>query len=276
MKICIIGCGYVGRAAALKWKNAGHEITVTTRSLSRSYELRSIADVVYVLDDDWHDLLKKQDIVLLAVAPDNKSDYAQTYLRSSENLIQGIKGSSVRQVIYTSSTSVYGDYNGQWVNEETIPSPIHENAHILLAAEKVLLKATTSKVKVCIFRVGEIYGPGRNFVDKIKNRQGLAFPGNGESFTNLVHLDEIISALDLAMQKQLNGLFNLCNDIHLTRKEFYHRICQENDLSDVLWDREAKSSHMGNKRIDNSKLKLMGWSPFNVPSMLDNARLGQD
>lgn len=260
MRISIIGCGYLGKAAAIYWKAAGHEITVTTRSLERAYTLRPLADLVYILGDDWHELVKKQDVILLSVAPDTKSDYVQTYLRTAETLAMALHGSLVSQIIYTGSTSVYGEHQGQWVDENTQPNPSHSNAQILLGTEQILLKAERAQRRVCIFRLGEIYGPGRSIVARVKSMQGMTLPGTGESWTNLVHLNEIISALDLAMHHKLNGVYNLCNDIHIQRKDLYKQICTSNGWPEVQWDPLAIHSHAGNKRVSNAKLKSAGWT----------------
>jgi nucleoside-diphosphate-sugar epimerase len=262
MRICIIGCGYVGKAAAIQWKKEGHEITVTTRSLERAYQLRPIADLVYILDEDWYKLLDKQDVVLLSVAPDAKSDYIQTYLRTAENLVQVVKHSSVSQIIYTGSTSIYGDHEGNWVDEQTPPQPMNANAQILLTTEHTLLKAETDQRKVCIFRLGEIYGPGRSIAERVRKMQGSSFPGNGENYTNLVHQDEILSALDYAVKQKLNGIYNLCNDIHIARKEMYQEICQAQGWPEVQWNPAVKSPHAGNKKVSNEKLKSVGWKPI--------------
>jgi len=260
-RICIIGCGYVGKAAAIKWKYDNHEITVTTRSLNKAYDLRPFADLVYILGENWHDLIEKQDIVLLCVAPDKNSDYLNTYLRTAELLVDSLKNSEVKQVIYTSSISIYGDFQGKWVDEDHIPKPQNANAQILLATEQILLKAATQDRKVCIFRLGEIYGPERSLVDRVYRMQGIHAPGNGESYTNLIHLDEILMALDIAVQSNLNGIFNLCNDVHIPRKQLYEHICQKHQFSSVHWNPMLTSTHMGNKRISNQKLKSKGWVP---------------
>lgn len=262
MRICIIGCGYVGKAIAQKWRAGGHEIAVTTRSLERAYELRSVADLVYILDEDWSELIKKQDVVLVSVAPDVKSDYIQTYLRTAENLLKALKGSSVSQIIYTGTTSIYGDHQGDWVTEDTAPNPEHANAHILLETERIFLKMTSDTRNVCIFRLGEIYGPGRSVENRLQRMQGQKFPGNGQNYTNLIRLDEILSALDLSLKNKWSGIFNLCNDIHLQRKEWYQKICELHGWPPVQWDETLKNPHTGNKRVSNLKLKSMGWSPL--------------
>ena len=262
-RICIIGCGYVGQAAALKWKADGHEITVTTRSLERAYALRPFADLVYILSEDWHMLVEKQDVVLLSVAPDLKSDYINTYLRTAETLVASLKGSSVTQIIYTGSTSVYGEHDGQWVDENTKPQPVNANAQILLSTEHILLKAASEHRKVCVFRLGEIYGPGRSIEGRLKRMQGSLFSGNGESPTNLIHLDEIISALDIAMQNKLDGIYNLCNDTHIPRKDLYKQVCDQQGLPQVQWSPAAANPHAGHKKVSNEKLKSTGWKPKN-------------
>ncbi len=263
MKICIVGCGYLGKTAAKHWKTFGHEITVTARTLTRAYELRPLADLVYILSDDWRELVEKQDIVLLSVAPDGKSDYIQTYLRTAEALTASVKNSSVTQIIYTGSSSVYGDHAGAWVDENSLTYPLHANAEILLAAEKTLLKMTHANRQVCIFRLGEIYGPGRSLVDRVKRMQVIPPSGHGDNTTNLIHLDEIISALDIAVQKKLNGIYNLCNDIHIPRREMYQRICELHGWPEIQWNQALKNPHGGNKKVSNEKLKSIGWTPIN-------------
>lgn len=261
MKICIVGCGYVGKAAAIKWRGDRHEITVTTRSLERAYTLRPFADLVYILDEDWRELVEKQDVVLISVAPDAQSDYMETYLRTAEKLVKAVKGSQVSQIIYTGSTSVYGEHQGQWVDENTLPRPLNCHAQILLATEQRLLQADNDQRKVCIFRLGEICGPDRSLEDRVKKLQGSVCSGSGESMTNLIHLDDIISALDTAMKQKLSGLYNLCNDVHIPRKDLYKNICETYGWPMVQWNASMTNSHSGNKIVSNAKLKSTGWFP---------------
>ncbi|MBN9378933.1 MAG: hypothetical protein BGO14_03025 [Chlamydiales bacterium 38-26] len=264
MKVCIIGCGYVGRAAALKWKAEGHEVTVTTRSLEKAYQLRPIADLVYILNDDWRELIKDQDVILLSVAPDNSSDYLQTYLGSAEMLVKALRPCHGQQIIYTGSTSIYGDHQGEWVDEQSKPKPHNSQAEILLATEKTLLKAAKDH-KICLFRLGEIYGPGRSIANRVEKMQGKQIPGTGENYTNLVHLEEIMRAIDLAMKNSLQGVYNLCNDIHIKRKALYQSICEQNAWPFVQWNScNTQTLHGGNKRVTNTKLKSVGWEPLNI------------
>ena len=193
MKIAIIGCGYVGQAAALHWKKEGYTISAATRQASRIAALEDIADNVFLLNSQpLAAFLSKQDALLISVAPDSASDYASTYLHTAQTIAkEAAARCSLKQILYTSSLSVYGDHQGNWVDEKTVPLPEHENAKILLATEQVLLNCATETLKVCIFRLGEIYGPGREIENRIKRTIDKPFSGTGESYTNIIHLADI-------------------------------------------------------------------------------------
>ena len=261
MKIGILGCGYIGQAAAKFWKNKGHEISVTTRHSSKKEFLSPFADYVYCLDKDTlEEFLKNQEILIISVAPDSKNEYQNTYLGIADKITQCIPYlSSLRQLIYTSSTSVYGEYQGAWTDEKTLPLALNDHTKILLETENTLLQCRSASRKICIYRLGEIYGPERDILDRLKRMSSQPFPGNGENFTNMIHQEDVVNALDFALTQQLDGLFNLCNDFHIPRKEFYNKLCLINGLKPIEWDSSLKSFHGGNKRVSNDKLKKLGF-----------------
>lgn len=261
MKIGIIGCGYVGKAAAICLKNKGHYLSVTTRQPERIQELQSAAHQVYLIkqEADYASFLAEQEALLISVAPDAASDYLTTYLKTAESVIHLLpRAPHLRQIIYTSSTSVYGEHNGEWVDENTIPSPSNLNARILLDTENLLLSQSSKALHVSIFRLGEIHGPGRSIEERLKRTHHKVFAGTGDQYTNLIHLDEILQAIELALSKNLNGIFNLCNDFHLPRKVFYEMICKKLGLPSIRWDEQLSSTHGGNKRVSNQKIKNLG------------------
>lgn len=262
MNIGILGCGYVGQAAALPWKKSGYTLSATTRQISRIPDLETIVDQVYLIDSQsFNRFLATQDILLISVAPDSPSDYAVTYLDTAKRVAERTrKLPSLRQILYTSSLSVYGDHQGEWIDEKTPPVPTTVNAKILLEAEQVLLNCATADLKVCIFRLGEIYGPGREIEERIRRTIHTSFAGTGASYTNLIHLEDIVRALDFALQHQLDGIYNLCSDEHIPRQLFYDRICKKERLPPVQWDPARTSPHQGNRRASNAKLKNEGFT----------------
>jgi nucleoside-diphosphate-sugar epimerase len=270
MRIGIIGCGYVGMKAAAFCNHLGHDVSVTTRKAEKIESLSAVAQHVCLLNDYSFDgFIQNQEILLVCVAPGPGEDYRSTYLDTAHKISEALHHApSLKQIIYTSSTSVYGDLNGDWVDETGCCIPENESGNILLQTEQTLLGCRSPGVKVCIFRLGEIFGPGRRIVDRLKKMVNTALPGNGEAYTNLIHIEDIVGAIDFALIHQLEGIYNLCNDVHLQRKEFYNQLCRQHHLPLFSWDPSLPRLHSGNKRVSNNKLKLAGFQ-FTHPDAQD-------
>ena len=256
MKIGIIGCGYLGQKAARFWKQRGHFISAFTRCPEKILPLSQSVDRVFL---DFSSFITNQELLLVSVAPDQQSDYRSTYLRTAERLLQHIAGSSVTHILYTSSTSIYGDYSGEWVDEETEPRSETKEGLILLETEKVLLSLASSLLPVAILRLGELHGPGRQIADRLRRLQGVALPGTGDSYVNLTDVDELTRGLEFARLHALSGLFNFCSPFHPTRKELYNSICQKEEIPPVVWDPSRISPHAGNKRVCCRKIEQLGF-----------------
>lgn len=250
MRILVIGCGYVGKAAARVWKSQDHTLTLTTRSHQRIPELAPFADRVLVIQPcQFKEVLKEQEVVLLSVAPDSSAEDKATYLGSAEALLCDLDPTT-KQILYTSSTSVYGEHGGAVVDESTLLKPSTPREQILAATEK---KLQESSCKVCILRLGEIVGPGRMAVDRLRALNGRPLAGTGASITNLSPIEEIVRALTLAVQYQWEGIYNVCSDLHIPRRDYYDDICKEAGIQPVIWDPSLVSPHAGNKTVSNAK-----------------------
>ncbi len=253
MKICIVGCGYVGSRAARYWRERQHIITAATRSPNRLNELETLAGQALLLSDSFNAAVKGQDAILIAVAPGPKDDYPHTYLHTAREIIKS--ASPHQTILYTSSTSVYGDQGGKIVTEMTPLNPLNEKAGILIETEKELLKHPKS----CIFRLGEIIGPGREMKEKLQRLQGKELPGTGENPVNIIHIDDIIKALDFTLTHHLTGIYNLCSDEHTPRKKLYTDICEKEGIPLPTWNPALSSHHGGNRIVSTQKLKDAGF-----------------
>lgn len=264
MRIAILGCGYVGSELAFQLKNAGHTITVTTRSHEKLKSLKNFSDEACLLRgsdcDSLKRILKTQDAVVITLAADSAGTYDDTYQGTAQALSQIIDCClPLKHIIYTSSTSVYGDHFGNTVTEETDPLAKQETSQILLTAEKILLNLALHDRQVCILRLGEIYGPGREIAHRLRRLDGASLPGDGSSITNLSFLEDIVKAIVFALEKNLDGIFNVCGDLHIPRKDFYEQICLQEKISTVSWDASKQSIHSGNKLVSNQKIKSAGF-----------------
>jgi nucleoside-diphosphate-sugar epimerase len=269
MKIAVIGCGYVGSAIARFWRESGHQVTVTTTSSAKVPELEKIANRVVVMKGNdlnaIEDVVAGQNVILLSIgARDRRIEvYREIYLETAKNLVKALdRSDSLEQLIYTSSYGILGDKKGEWVNEESPVAPNSEHSEILYETERVLATAQTENLKVCILRLAGIYGGGRELINIFKNASDTIRPGKGEDFTNWVHLEDIVNALELIRLKQLKGLYHLSSDEPLTKKEFFERLFAKHNLPSVRWTDENSNSSRSqnvNLRLSNQKIINAGF-----------------
>lgn len=270
MNITIIGCGYVGTNLAQYWQQKqSHLLTVTTTTNERVEELEKVAHKVAIMKGDdamaVQSVVQNQDVVIVSVAPisDRQVDaegYAATYLPTAKNLVAALSNATtVKQIIYLSSCSVYGNSNGEWVDENVTISPQDKLGQILAQTEQILLGANSEDVKVCILRMGGIYGPERELGKRFVRIAGKTLPGTGESFMNWIHLDDIVCAVDFVVVNQCAGIYNLVNDVTMRIRDLSDQICDRENLPKVLWNPSEPSKRDFNTRVSNQKLKAAGY-----------------
>ena len=271
MKAAIIGCGYVGSAIARLWSEDGVKVTATTTTPDRVSELSQIADRGLVAKGNEIEALSAvlagQEIALFCMSS-RGSSYEESYLQTSRNLASLLpEFPHLKQVIYTGSYGIYGDRNGEWVTEENPIFPGSDRSKILTQTEEIFLGATNENSKVCVLRLGGIYGPNRELIKIFRRSAGTTRPGSGKGITNWIHLDDIVGAIDFAMKQQLQGLYNVVDGLHLTRKELLDRIMEKHNLPKVSWD-ASQSVERPNVKVSNQKLKDAGYS-FIYPQLCD-------
>ena len=264
MKLAIIGCGYVGSAVARLWHQNGHEVTVTTTTQDKKYQLQAIADKVVVLTgndlEKLKDVVADREVVLLSVGSKQRTPetYRQAYLSTAQNTIAAIEGSQVKQLIYTSSYGILNHKDGDLIDETAKVDPKDEFGEILYQTEQTLLSVATD-CKTCILRLTGIYGPGRELIKIFRRVAGTTRPGEGERHTNWIHLEDIVRAIDFAREKQLQGIYHLNSDEILKMKEFLERLFQAHNLPSVSWDSSQPPARSINMRLSNQKIKDAGF-----------------
>ncbi|MEG4147180.1 NAD-dependent epimerase/dehydratase family protein [Microcoleus sp. Pol12B5] len=264
MKVAIVGCGYVGSATAKHLRGKSDcTVTATTTTATRVVELEGVAQRVAVLKGNDKDaiasVLQEQDAVMLCVGAPNPHTYRESYLDTATTLVSVLQQiSTVKQVIYTGTYSVYGDRQGELVNEESPVAPANPNGEILAETERVLLAASSPNLHVCILRLGGIYGSGRELVKIFRGWAGSTRPGRGEDVTNWVHRDDVVGGLTFALENRLQGIYNLVGDVSLSSRELLDRIFETHNLPQVSWD-GSPSVRPYNARVSNQKIKAAGY-----------------
>jgi nucleoside-diphosphate-sugar epimerase len=263
MKIFVIGAGYVGMALLNSFENLDHEIYVSTTKEERIDELKSHADHVIVLDPKEDGNLKRtldtSDVIIILVAPKGSDLYEETYLGTAKRITAFLKEREKPfYLLYTSSTSVYEGSEEEWAQELAGLNPSTKNGKILLETENIYLKAGNT----CVLRLGGIYGPGRDFVGRARRLSGLELLGTGETPTNHIHLDDIVSAIHFCLDHRLKGIYNLVNESHPERKTLYGDLCEALNIPQPKW----KGNHERGYKVSNQKIIQAGFS-FQHPSI---------
>lgn len=150
-------------------------------------------------------LVRPFDIVVVTLSPSGFSeiDYRETYLQGARSLVKAIElaANKPRLLIWVSSTSVYGQSNGKWVDENSETQPDQFSGRILLQAEQLVRDASVPSV--CV-RFSGIYGPGRErLIRQVLNGEGR--PAQPEQWSNRIHVDDCAGVLAHLIRRCRNG-----------------------------------------------------------------------
>lgn len=261
--VAIIGCGYIGLMIAEKLAAKKFKIHATVRTSKNLHHVEKIAQNTSILKgsdyDDILRILEHNDIIIVTVAAQSSDDYENAYLKTAKTIRKAAKElNKPKTLIYTSSTSVYGDHQGHWVDEKSELSSSTPQGKILIETEQTYLSLKELGWKSCILRLSEIYGPGRELKEKIENLQDQTLSGDGQNYTNMAHAKDIVGFIEYAIEHHLEGLFNITDDEHPTRKEFYFALAKKYHLTEPKWDPSVKC-RTANKRVSNHAMKAVGY-----------------
>ena len=221
----VCGCGYLGERVARKWVESGNDVWVTTRSATRADELSRagfhplVVDVThpFTLPVDLSDL----DTVLWAVGFDRSSHQSieDVYVEGLRNVLAALP-SKVNRFIFISSTGVYGQSNGVWVDEQARCLPTRPGGRAYVIAEDLLAKHETGKRRV-ILRLAGIYGPQRiPKLAAVRAGELIESPQNG--FLNLIHIDDAVQVVLAAERYAMPpALFVVADGRPVLRGDFY-------------------------------------------------------
>lgn len=208
-----LGLGYTAEALAARLLETGWRVLGTTRDPARAKALAARGIEVLRLDDgfDAADLaaaLPETSHLLSSVPPDGEGD---PVLRALGARIAAAR--HLAWIGYLSTTGVYGDHGGAWVDEETPPAPGNERSQRRLDAEVAWQRLCLDRgLPVHIFRLAGIYGPGRSQIDALESGRARRIVKPGQVFSR-IHVADIASALQASMASPSPGrIYNLADD----------------------------------------------------------------
>jgi nucleoside-diphosphate-sugar epimerase len=190
--LLVFGVGYVGSAIARAAAAAGMSVTGTARSTT--VQLRPDSGLASVDFDSAGSAVAQATDLLSTVPPDASGDPVLS--RHGAAIAAAPR---LRWIGYLSTTGVYGDRNGGWVNEDTEPAPMSDRSRRRFAAEEGWRRYADRRA-VDIFRLAGIYGPGRSVFDDLRAGKARRIIKAGHAFGR-IHRDDIVRAVLAAMQQ---------------------------------------------------------------------------
>jgi nucleoside-diphosphate-sugar epimerase len=269
MRKLIFGCGYLGRRVAVAWHAAGDEVHVVTRSVERAAEFQSRGWTPHVADICQPATLTRLptvDTVVFCVGYDRQSGQSQrdVMVDGLVHVLDHFRNRCER-FIYTSSTSVYGQDAGEWVDESSPCDPTQPGGVCCLEAER------RTQQRGVVLRLAGIYGPGR-LLSRIESLQrGEPLAGRPDVWLNLIHVDDAVAAILAVEQKWSAGeTFVVCDDRPIPRSEYFAMLAQLVHAPPPLFD-ETQPARRGseglNKRCSNRKLRQQLGVTLRFPTM---------
>ena len=269
MRALIFGYGYLGQAFAARLCAEGWAVTATAREPGKR---QALADEGLDAVDPGDagavaQALAGAEAVLVTAAPEPAG------CPGLKALGPGIEALSrpLRWVGYVSSTSVYGDRGGKWVNEESaLNAPTVEGARRAAAERDWLGLGRRSGSPVAIFRLPAIYGPGRTPFEKLADGSARIVRKPGQVF-NRIHLDDAVAALTASLARpRAGGIYNVTDDEPAGADayvEYAARLMRVEPPPEVDWsDPEVSAAmrrfYLDNKRVSSARAKAeLGWRP---------------
>lgn len=238
-----MGCGWMGLPLAKALIEDGYEMHGTTTSKDKLPLLEKAGIVPYLIsisekhiDGPIAEVLGNVETLIINIPPKLRGSNAENYVLKMEHVQKTIKKSNVRQIVFVSSTSVYGDRQGV-VTEETLPKPTSESGKQLLLAESIF--RDTPNVETTIIRFGGLIGKDRHPINMLSGKRDLK---NGNHPVNLIHLDDCIAIIHSVITNHWWGeVFNAVYPLHPTKEGYYQQVASQNVLILPEYDQNSKS-----------------------------------
>jgi len=262
-KLIIFGGGYSGQRIANLARGLGVKVLC-----SRRIEYSKGADFVFNTDQKFSNEILEGATHVLSCIPPLLSGEDPVLLKLKNQLLNSKK---IKWVGYLSTTGVYGDSKGNWVNENTSPNPQQDRSIRRLACEKQWID---TKLPIQILRLPGIYGPGRSAFESLLNGTTKMIDKPGQVFSR-IHVDDIAGSvlflINLFFQGRTPSVVNIADNLPANNLEvlnFAAKIAKKSLPSTVPFEIAQKtmspmalSFWQENRRVDNELLcKKLGYS----------------
>ncbi len=257
-RIGILGCGWLGLPLAESLLKKGYRIQGSTTSEEKigMLQLKGIDAFLVSLTEkgvlgDLGGFLSGIEILIINIPPRLRGPKQEDYVMKMKFLLNALKASDIGKIIFVSSTSVYGNLEGE-VTETTIPRPSSESGRQLLAAERLFQDKRA--IKSTIVRFGGLIGNDRHPIHHLTGKKDLE---NGQDPVNLIHLNDCVRILEHII---LNGwwyeTFNGVFPYHPAKADYYRAEAQKRNLQPPVYSplKATKGKKIASPALTNVKM----------------------
>jgi nucleoside-diphosphate-sugar epimerase len=282
-RVVILGCGYVGCELAAQLSD--YDVVGVRRSDAglAAVEAAGARPVqADVTESDALDAVPDADWLVFAASAGGRDAEAarETYVEGLRTAIDhfAARSSPPDRIVYTSSTGVYGDHDGAWVDEDTDLQPTTEKTRILAEAERIARERPPAGTDGTVARFGGLYGPDRYRLDRY-----LDGPVT-EGYLNMVHREDAAGAVRFLLEADVgrDAVVNVVDDEPVEKwavADWLAAQCGEPDpeketLESRLEavDAEQRRRRLrANKRVSNDRLRELGYE-FTYPTFREGYR----
>lgn len=257
-RVLVVGCGDLGLRTAHNLLARGARVWALRRhppaldqsriswlqgDLSRSDTLRTLpSDISHVV---------------YCPAPDARTQaaYRSVFVDGLGHVLDALDARHLQRLVFISSSAVYGDHGGAWIDEDTPVNPAGFNGTILLEAERLLAHRNFSTVSL---RLAGIYGPGRlQLIDRLRAGQAHA-PYEPAHWANRIHIDDAAAAVEhLLYLPHAQSVYIGSDDTPLPQHELYAYLARLINAPDPA--EGPAPAAVGSKKLSNARLRDSGW-----------------
>ena len=259
-RVLLAGCGDLGLRAAQRLLARGNEVW----ALRRRPPITDDSGIRWLCAD----LTQPESLSVLPAGitrlvylptPDRREEpaYRATFVDGLRHLLDALGDRPLRRVLLVSSSAVYGDHGGDWVDESTPPAPAGFNGKILLEAEQWLAKQPTPSI---VLRLAGLYGPGRlQLLERLRAGQ-VRVPRAVVHWANRMQVDDAAAAIAhlLTLDDPL-PLYLGVDSTPLPLDVLYDYLAER--VGAALPGEGPAPPDVGSKRLDNARLRASGFVP---------------
>ncbi|AFN76248.1 epimerase/dehydratase-related protein [Stutzerimonas stutzeri DSM 10701] len=278
--VLIAGCGDVGSRFGLQMSRAGWTVYGLRREAAglpvpilpvagdllagqcpRNWPNAELSYLVYAASASQHD----------------EPGYRQAYVEGLRNVLSWLeqRGQRPKRLLFLSSTGVYGQNQGEWIDETSPTEPNGFTGQVMLEAERLALN---SGLPATLVRMGGLYDPARPWLQN-QIRAGLRVDREPPQYSNRIHRDDAAGLLAFLLQADLRGV--ALDDCYLgvdNDPAPLHEVVDwlRERLDVTHWAEQSMTRRAGSKRCSNARARALGWTP-KYPSYRDGyARVALD